>query len=105
MSKFKVGDRVAVYGVYTVKDGCKAKVIDVYDDGILSLYLEPLTPAPRIKAHPKQCRRIKVRSNKREFWVAMENDEYRPAVFFQKPTVDATLGRELVHVREIRKKK
>lgn len=59
--KFKVGDRVAVYGHPDITDGSARIVLAIMDCGNLEIDRNEF-------AHPKQCRRL-VKKPRRRIWV------------------------------------
>jgi hypothetical protein len=107
MSKFKVGDRVRIFGstwhmgiahgtAASVKSG---KVFDVNTGGEhIAIHLDS---GLDVSAHPKQCRRL-VPKKRREWWLyesehgylMAENDE-NMARYFAK-------SKPVIHVREIK---
>lgn len=63
---FQVGDRVRVYGHYTLSDGSEATVTQVYDTMI---DLKITGSAELFLAHPKQCRRLKPKAPLLRVWI------------------------------------
>lgn len=78
MSKFKVGDRVRVYGHADLTDGAIGVVEEIKGRNELWLRV-PTTSANGIyyassaielyRAHPKWCRKLKPKKEPRRFWV------------------------------------
>jgi hypothetical protein len=106
VSKFNVGDRVAVYGPFGdyFAAGRMVGVINgEHKDGLEVLGDEG---DRRVAIHPKQCRRL-VKKEREEFWlfihkgdcpftnVVMHSFSLRPA--------PCPCKAEVVHVREVRK--
>lgn len=122
---FKVGDRVAVYGFGNIGPGktpyylrgSRGIVVEVLDYDELDVAVGEFT----YNVHPKQCRRL-VKRERREYWIAVPSaDGYMSSVFLVRPeTRNASDGlsvrdisrlggwsniKELIHVREVRRKK
>lgn len=75
--KFKVGDRVAVYGAvwchqdaeHKIYRGLKMEISKIIDENRITLYFGD----EKYCAHPKQCRRL-VKKEKRRVWVKVPTD-------------------------------
>jgi hypothetical protein len=64
MHKFSVGDRVAVYGHASLELG------KVYRGTVAEVQGDALLVAPGyLLCHPKQCRRLKPKRERREIWI------------------------------------
>lgn len=108
MSKLKLGDRVACYGISydslrhlgsygvckSVTDTEVAVLIDGYESTLLF--------------HPKQCRKLKPKNKPREFWINIytdiETDYYTYNSEDYANKCSGTTRLECVHVREVRKR-
>lgn len=68
MSKFKDGDRVAVYDGDERHTG---EVVDISHDGLLIVASESF-PGKLVEFHPKQCRKLKPKAKKepRRIWLS-----------------------------------
>ena len=72
MSKFKVGDRVSVYGQTDACwcDGYYATVEGVRPSGDLNVLFDDKEAEPRkVIVHRKQCRRLKPKAKLRRVWI------------------------------------
>lgn len=104
MSKFKVGDRVRVYGSCLSGVLCNLNEKGTvercgYDDYVAVRLDEPVGNAALVSFHPKQCRRLKPKAKPREWNIPLSVLEYEhrrvPAQWVDKaprPLVDATLA-------------
>lgn len=109
--KFKVGDRVAVYS-FTGRDTgtvCELAVAGPH------LKIESDHPTidgniHRVKAHVKQCRRLKPKRKLREFWIRHSPTFSSFAYETKRLALGSINGNmpeetfETIHVREIRRK-
>ena len=83
MSKFKVGDRVAVYGNtgnkgpnFTYARGQRGVVEDIVsEDEEINVRLDEWTGDRIVGVHPKQCRKLKPKKQ-REIWVTIYEGNY-----------------------------
>lgn len=109
MNKFKVGDRIRVYG-FNSKDGpiaCDRKIEDLEGDGLIRTEYDEYV-------HPKQCRKL-VKRKRRECWVVYTScdtvDPWRTAwataeaAALNLPEAKHPRKYEIVHMIEVSKKK
>lgn len=109
--KFKVGDRVSVYGNYNddrrglwYARGNRATVVATNYSDEIEIRLDTGNPRPdsaTITVHPKQCRKLKPKKKPRSLWVSSNSN-------LSRPFVGATTVRvqdDDIEFREVRKKK
>ena len=103
MSKFKIGDRVAMYSASTKYVG---NVIEVTSTLVVILQTGKDVKPYRVWAHPKQCRRLKKKAPLKEVWVYVYHDgSISPVNHLSNQVCDPGERDSMVLFREVRKKK
>jgi len=70
MKTFKIGDRVAVYSTIGRQNG---EIIYIFPDGkVINVRLDNGTQYP---AHPKQCRKLVPKKERRNIWIRKDHYE------------------------------
>ena len=103
MKPLQVGERVAFYTCGTRYTGT---VNAIEPNGLLLISYRdnPYKDASYSGIHPKQCRRLKPRSNLREYWVLDCGGPY-PKIYLNEPKWDGEPDARVFKVREVLKPK
>lgn len=100
MSKFNIGDRVAVYA----GQNRRVMFIRAYLSPGVVLVSDTMETSRLIYAKEKKCRRIKKSPPPREFWVVLDDSPFAAHQLFMQMPVKLGAGMKSIHVREVRKK-
>jgi hypothetical protein len=105
MAKFNIGDRVAVYDQGDRRVGVIIGIYTYRGDSAVSIHVE-FDSWTSDEFFPQQCRRLKRKTESRQWWVLCHADGTKPDSVWRDPAIATTYahGRELVHVREVKKK-
>lgn len=105
--KFKVGDKVVVYGILdkSIPERAIAEIKSIHDDGNLRLVFR--NGSFSMSAFPQQCRRL-VKKPRRKLWIGVDNwNNYRmdnPAYAYpNKPALTGADWRLFIEARPKRK--
>ncbi len=73
-TNFKVGDRVAVYGLDRNLENARvtATITQILDSGQVYTDRENLYPFDATMVHPKQCRKLKHKPKPRRVWITLD---------------------------------
>jgi hypothetical protein len=106
MSKFKVGDRVMVYGYSQghVDLTNRKMFFSAYCYDAKWCNVSFKDGGDKYTVHEKQLRKLKPKPKPREFWVLIRNGYFTIAYQDYNSALKEKHDGEIIHVREVRKK-